>query len=170
MAERRKETTTVRAGDRIHSEAASPGTPEAAHELTDATPAPIARLMLLLVVLIALAAVASNGLLLYYRSRIEQGERPPHPLAAEGEIPPPPRLQTFRSLDEFPDTSPEDDPFSDEGWVEHRQRVERELSSYGWVDRPNGVVRVPVLRAEELVLREGLPTARPSGAPKEQGR
>jgi hypothetical protein len=35
---------------------------------------------------------------------------------------------------------------------------ERELlARYGWVDRPHGVVRVPIDRAVELLSRRGLP-------------
>jgi hypothetical protein len=38
-----------------------------------------------------------------------------------------------------------------------RAREENELNSYGWVSRSAGVVRVPISRAMELVLKEGLP-------------
>lgn len=39
----------------------------------------------------------------------------------------------------------------------HRQRLE----SYGWVDRGNAVVHVPIARAIELTLERGLPVATP---------
>ncbi len=39
------------------------------------------------------------------------------------------------------------------------------LSGYGWVDEKKGIVRVPVERAMELVLKDGLPT-RPSAPGK----
>jgi hypothetical protein len=32
------------------------------------------------------------------------------------------------------------------------------LNSYGWIDRQNGIVRLPVDRAMELLLEPGLPT------------
>ncbi len=38
-----------------------------------------------------------------------------------------------------------------------RAREEETLQNYGWVDRRAGVVRVPIERAMELVLQEGLP-------------
>jgi hypothetical protein len=41
---------------------------------------------------------------------------------------------------------------------EFRAREETELNTYGWIDRTNGVVRVPIDRAMELVLQRGLPT------------
>jgi hypothetical protein len=42
-----------------------------------------------------------------------------------------------------------------------RAREEAELHSYGWLDQTAGVVRIPIERAMELVLKEGLP-ARPT--------
>src|ERR1043165_8705304 len=38
-----------------------------------------------------------------------------------------------------------------------REREESELNSYGWVNRSNGIVRIPVKRAMELILQRGLP-------------
>ena len=38
-----------------------------------------------------------------------------------------------------------------------RAREEAELNSYGWINRTAGVVRIPIDRAMELVLQEGLP-------------
>jgi len=42
------------------------------------------------------------------------------------------------------------------------------LNSYGWVDKRNGVVRIPIDRAMRLVLERGLP-ARTAGAAKAAG-
>jgi hypothetical protein len=39
-----------------------------------------------------------------------------------------------------------------------RANEETELSTYGWIDRTAGVVRIPVTRAMELLLERGLPT------------
>jgi len=38
-----------------------------------------------------------------------------------------------------------------------RQREDSVLQTYGWVDQPAGVVRIPVARALELAARQGLP-------------
>jgi hypothetical protein len=32
------------------------------------------------------------------------------------------------------------------------------LNSYGWIDRTNGIVRIPIARAMDLILQNGLPT------------
>ena len=41
------------------------------------------------------------------------------------------------------------------------ERVRREdagmTSTYGWIDRERGIVRVPIKRATEMLLRKGLP-------------
>ena len=38
-----------------------------------------------------------------------------------------------------------------------RNREEAELHSYGWINRKAGVVRIPIERAMDLILQEGLP-------------
>jgi hypothetical protein len=42
------------------------------------------------------------------------------------------------------------------------------LNSYGWVDKHNGTVRIPIDRAMRLVLQRGLP-ARPANSAKSGG-
>jgi hypothetical protein len=41
--------------------------------------------------------------------------------------------------------------------AELRQWEKQQLTTYGWVDRKSGVVRIPVSEAMKLVLKEGLP-------------
>ncbi|QOZ32879.1 hypothetical protein [Bradyrhizobium sp. CCBAU 53421] len=42
--------------------------------------------------------------------------------------------------------------------LERARRGDAEITnSYGWVDRDRGIVRVPVKRATEMLLRKGLP-------------
>jgi len=45
--------------------------------------------------------------------------------------------------------------------AEVRAAEQRILSSYEWVDRPNGVVRIPIERAIELTAARGLPVRAP---------
>ncbi|HEX9076496.1 MAG TPA: hypothetical protein VF932_12000 [Anaerolineae bacterium] len=44
-----------------------------------------------------------------------------------------------------------------------RTNEEQILHSYGWVDQKNGIVRIPIERAIELLSQQGLPS-RPAGA------
>jgi hypothetical protein len=42
-----------------------------------------------------------------------------------------------------------------------RAEEDRTLSSYGWIDRPGGVARIPIERAMELVTERGVPGGKP---------
>jgi hypothetical protein len=68
---------------------------------------------------------------------------PVAPLIAESgpRTPPEPHLQTFPERD----------------LQTMRAAETAALTSYAWVDRDSGVVRIPIARAMELVVREGLP-------------
>jgi hypothetical protein len=50
-----------------------------------------------------------------------------------------------------------------------RAREDAELNTYGWVDRSNGVVRIPIARAMDLIVAQGLPT-RSTNAPATTGK
>jgi hypothetical protein len=47
-----------------------------------------------------------------------------------------------------------------------RTREDAELHTYGWLDRANGVVRLPIERAMDLVAQRGLPVQGDPNAPK----
>ena len=73
-----------------------------------------------------------------------------YPLAAQADkVPPEPRLQEH----------PRED------LSELRAREDEILSSYGWVDRNAGVVRIPIDAAMKLTLERGLP-ARAENEPR----
>ncbi len=63
------------------------------------------------------------------------------PLAPATQIPPEPRLQEH--------------PW--EELKEIRARENKILSTYGWQDQKNGIVRIPINRAIDLVAQKGLP-------------
>ena len=60
--------------------------------------------------------------------------------AEQKSVPPEPRLQVTPSKE----------------LNAHDARVNGELDTYGWIDRPTGKVRVPIERAMDLVLERGL--------------
>lgn len=69
----------------------------------------------------------------HWRPSIQAGRwSPPPPAMPRLQVSPPLDLQQFRA------------------------REEEQLHTYGWVDRRAGVVRMPIERAMELVLQEGL--------------
>jgi hypothetical protein len=81
------------------------------------------------------------GLFLYFS---EQAARRGSTVAGltKQTLPPPPRLQT--------------NPRGD--LLELREAEDRVLTTYGWVDRNAGVVRIPIEQAMKLTVERGLPT------------
>lgn len=65
------------------------------------------------------------------------------------QVPPPPRLeaQPAAEMERF------------------RQQEEQILNTYGWVDEASGVTRIPIDRAMELLLKQGLPVRRGGAGP-----
>jgi hypothetical protein len=61
-------------------------------------------------------------------------------------LPAEPRLQRFPANEIF----------------EFRQRENRELNSYGWIDRNAGTVRIPIADAMRLTVERGLPSRAPT--------
>jgi hypothetical protein len=43
-----------------------------------------------------------------------------------------------------------------------REQEDQMLDSYGWIDRQNGVIRIPIEQAKKLIEQRGLPVAAPS--------
>jgi len=79
----------------------------------------------------------------FFDAREGRPVTPEYPLAIaqENRLPPEPRLQI----------NPRQD------LADLRAREQQTLTTYGWVDRNNGVVRIPIDKAIELTLERGLP-------------
>jgi hypothetical protein len=69
----------------------------------------------------------------------------------------------LKPLARFPAPQLEIDPHL--GLLALRAREDAELNQYGWVDRTNGVVRIPIRRAMELIAQRGLPASTNPPAP-----
>ncbi len=108
------------------------------HETRDVSFRPIVLGGLALVVLVLVTMVAMRVLLGAYVRREARESPPASPLAGSYglTVPPAPRLQT--------------DPHGD--LVRMRTEEADILSSYGWVDRDAGVVRIPIDRAMALLV------------------
>ena len=75
------------------------------------------------------------------RTGSQRLDTPVHPLAPAQETPPPPNLQVHPSRD----------------LTEYEKTILRQLDSYGWIDKPQGIVHIPIERAIELTAERGLP-------------
>lgn len=79
------------------------------------------------------------------RREAQKGRPPASLVHAPRPAPPDPRLQTDAPAD----------------LRELRDAKERELESYGWVDRQKGVVHIPVEQAMTILVQRGLPKTPP---------
>lgn len=101
------------------------------------------RLTIGLLVLVAVAMILMWYLTTSMFERQQAGDPPP-PLMVEARVqhrPPNPRLQS--------------EPFADFDLL--RARHDYRLSSYGWVDETAGVAHIPIDRAMDLLVAQGLP-------------
>ena len=114
------------------------------HELRDVTYRPIVLASVGLAVVLIAVTIAMRLLFQHYVAREATTSPPANPLAAEyGRAEPPePHLQS----------APVDD------LRKLRESESAALGSYGWVDRENGIVRIPIERAMDLLMDRGLPT------------
>jgi hypothetical protein len=112
------------------------------HETRDASVGPIVLTGLGLALTVTLVALFSYGALTYLGAHRLPTTRV-NPMSVEdSQIPPNPRIEEHPAI-EIQQLHAEEDQI---------------LSSYGWVDKKAGVVRIPIDRAIELQLERGFPT------------
>lgn len=121
-----------------------PTPPGALHEHSDVDPSIAYRFAGWLAVATVVSAAIVYGTFLLFEARVQERDRREQqfPLAA-GRLqePPAPRLQT--------------EPFRD--IVRLRETERLTLTTYGWVNREEGIVRIPIDEAMRLVIERGLP-------------
>jgi hypothetical protein len=117
--------------------------PQLRHETHD----PVARYLVYFIIAVGILVVAgllvSWGTLDFFKSH--QKYAPPNSaLTAHRPVQPPagiPQLQAH--------------PASDlQRYLKHEREI---LNTYGWVDRKDGIVRIPIQRAMSILLKNGLP-------------
>lgn len=111
------------------------------HELSDLKPGNIALFAAALAITITLVLVVSHWLFEFAMVQQAETQRPPSPLASTREPMPEPHLQVHAPKD----------------LQEMRAAEDVVLKSYGWIDPKEGIVRIPVDRAMELLAKRGLP-------------
>lgn len=74
-------------------------------------------------------------------TRVQPLAPEPTPFASQRQLPPEPRLQPKPEVD----------------LQRYLDEEKTELDTYGWVDRQSGVVRIPIERAMQLLVQQGLP-------------
>jgi hypothetical protein len=118
------------------------------YETRDVNVPVLMKFALWLAVAILLAALVSRWVFGYFAHTQSLGPATT-PFENVRTLPPLPRLQTAPQKDIH----------------DYWQSQQDELNGYGWVDRSNGVVRIPVDRAMQLLLQRGLPARAAAPAP-----
>jgi len=127
-------------------ESHSPGQPAPGHETRDTNIRSLVIFGIGLFVSLVIVLVVSAKLFRYFATVQSLGP-PASPFANARVLPPAPRLQVGPHLD-----------------LQHYKQSQQELlNSYGWVDKNAGIVRIPIGRAMDLLLRQGLPTRSTAG-------
>jgi len=127
----------------------SPDRPnQVGHETTDASPFYIGLFALGLVLMIALVLPLLGWTFWRLEAAAQRADPRQSPLAGD-QTPPAPRLEE-QPGDELANL---------------RRGEHRRLSSYGWIDRQQRMVRVPVERAIEILAERGLPELQAPIAP-----
>jgi hypothetical protein len=117
--------------------------PEIHHETTDVNVGGVLLFGAGLIVVAAIVHLLVWVMFGYFNSREAIRGRREYPLAAaqENRNPPEPRLQT----------TPREDMRA------LRAHEDEVLTTYGWVDRNAGIVRIPIEEAMKIVVQKGLP-------------
>jgi hypothetical protein len=136
-----------------------PRNPDVRHERTDVSVGPVVKFVAGLTAAIVVTGVLMWLLFLKLESIEAKADPPPAPLAPAGVRDTLPAARVAR----FPRPRLETHPVAAAAVAQARDR--ELLGTYGWVDRPAGVVRIPIDRAMELTLARGLPV-RPRPAPE----
>jgi hypothetical protein len=121
--------------------------PEERYEHADVNIWAIGRFGIALAILCVLSLGLLFGLFRYFTAR-EGGPLPPGPIDARRK-PPAPTLQETPVID----------------LREMRAAEDQILNSYGWIDQPHGVVRVPIARAIDMLAQRGLPSRQQAPPP-----
>ena len=129
-----------------HQSPQPPGGP--GYEVRDANPAAIVKFGVVLAIVLIVVAIGMRWVFGYFAETQTLGPAA-SPFENARTLPPQPRLQVMPGADIH----------------DYWEREQEILKSYGWVDKQNGVVRIPIEQAMRLTLERGLPAraAKPAG-------
>ena len=120
--------------------------PEAArrhgYEKSDASPRGLVYFLAIMAMILAATLLSLILLFNHFQKAENPGSFVAEPFAAARPLPPAPRIQPNPGADM-------------QSYFQSQQNL---LNTYGWIDRQNGIVRMPIDRAMELILQRGLPT------------
>jgi hypothetical protein len=130
------------------------GGANALHEPNTVNIPSVVMFLIALAAAIVVVVLLLRGLLSYFDARKMEEAPPPSPLATGVRLPPEPRLQGAPGSVGSPS----------EDIRRFREQEDHMLDSYGWIDRQNGVIRIPIEQAKRLILQRGLPVTPPGAS------
>jgi hypothetical protein len=125
-----------------------PDTPHAGHETTDVNVWAVGKFAIGLVVVCVVSIVLLFGLLKFFQSREETSV-----------------ANTVEPTKLFPEPQLQKTPIVDLKTI--RAEEDKLLNGYAWVDPKQGIVRIPVDRAIEVLAKRGLPSRSVIEVPKQ---
>jgi hypothetical protein len=131
---------------------ATPKTTETAHELSDLNPKNIAVFGVILAVTLIVVLVITYALFRHFHNVEMRNQIAPSPLSYTPKPPPEPHLSVNPG----------------QSLKTARAAEESILNSYDWVNREQGLVRIPISRALEILAERGLPARRESDGSRVQ--
>jgi len=126
------------------SSGGSPESIDAGHELTDVKVAPLLQFGVMMAVVVAVTMWGVYKMQLGLESYFSARERVAHPMQSAGFAPAGPKLQVNEARDLAEYKAAQDGVTSGD-------------AAYAWIDEKEGIVRIPIPLAMELVLEQGLP-------------
>jgi hypothetical protein len=118
-----------------------PSAPAPGYETRDASARGVLNFLVILGAALVIVALACWGMFHYFTAHAVERPASDSPFADTRQLPLGPQLQV----------NPRQD------WLKYRETQEKSLETYAWENRSAGMVRVPVEKAMELLVKKGLP-------------
>ena len=112
-----------------------------AYETRDANARGVFIFLVILGIVLVVVSLLCWGMFRYFTVHDVTGSVTDSPFADVRQLPLGPQLQV----------NPRED------WLKYREEQEKSLETYEWVNRPAGIVRVPIEKAMELLVKKGVP-------------
>lgn len=131
------------------------------HETTDIHLDGVGKITIGFALFMALVIAAMYGAVAFLDSRESAGQRPVGPMSEPVSTERPAMLSQPNQMEQGGRTPAGPKLLTNEPMNLRAYRAEQSsrLNGYGWVDRANGVVHMPIARAIELTVERGLPVA-----------
>jgi hypothetical protein len=116
------------------------------HERTDANVGPAAKIAVVMCLGVIVSFALMVGLFRIFASMAESESAPAAKMATADELPPLPRLEVVpgRNLEQL------------------QAETSERLHGYGWADRTHRTAHIPIEKAIDVVVEQGLPTREPA--------